>query len=90
MMSAHIDEIALQVQYIDDKGFIHFIKDGGIDEKVILGSTVKILNRNNGEIIGVIGKAPIHVEYYDGDAIKKATKWNNMKIDCGFESKSEA
>lgn len=90
MLSAHIDEIALQVQYIDDKGFIHFIKDGGVDDKAILGSTVKILNRNNGEIMGVIGKAPIHVEYYDGDAIKTATKWNNMKIDCGFESKSEA
>ena len=42
MLSGHIDEIALQVQNIDDKGFIHFIIDGGIDPKVLPGSTVAI------------------------------------------------
>ena len=89
MLSAHIDEIALQLQYIDDKGFIYFVKDGGIDEKVLLGSTVTIINRHHGEIMGVIGKTPIHIEYGTDDK-KKVTKVNEMKIDCGFSSKEEA
>lgn len=90
MMSAHIDEIALQVQYIDDRGFIHFIKDGGIDDKVLPGSTVTIINRHSGNTIGVIGKTPIHVEYDDGEAKDKVNKVKEMKIDCGFSSKDEA
>ncbi len=57
MLSAHVDEIALQVQNIDDKGFIHFISDGGVDKKVLLGSTV-IIHTANGPIHGVIGELP--------------------------------
>ena len=50
MLSAHIDEIALRVQYIDDDGFIYFIMNGGVDQKVLLGSRVTILTRKNGFI----------------------------------------
>ena len=88
MLSAHIDEIALQIQNIDDKGFIHFINDGGIDSKVLLGSSVAI-KTENGIIYGVIGKMPLHVEYYTEDK-DKATKIKDMKIDIGAESKEEA
>jgi endoglucanase len=88
MLSGHIDEIALQVQNIDDKGFIHFIKDGGIDPKVILGTTVTILTQT-GEVKGVIGKQPIHVEWHDKDKKDKVTEIKDMKIDVGAESKDE-
>lgn len=86
MLSAHIDEIALQVQNIDDKGFIHFIADGGIDKKVLPGSTVAIITKND-IINGVIGKTPIHVE--DKDERDNAIKIKNLKIDIGSESKEE-
>ena len=88
MLSGHIDEIALQVQNIDDKGFIHFIKDGGIDPKVLPGSTVAI-HTSNGVIHGVIGKAPIHIEYH-GEDKDKAIKIKDLKIDIGAETKEEA
>lgn len=88
MLSAHIDEIALQVQNIDDKGFVHFISDGGIDKKVLPGSTVAIHNEN-GITMGVIGKTPIHIEYYTDDK-DKAIKIKDMKIDIGAETKEEA
>ena len=52
MLSAHIDEIALQIQNIDDKGFLHFVADGGIDKKVLPGSHVKVLTSTG--IIDVI------------------------------------
>lgn len=89
MISAHIDEIALQVQHIDDNGFIHFIEDGGIDRKVLLGSTVTIINRYHGDVMGVIGKTPIHIERQT-DSKDKVNKVSEMKIDCGFSSKEEA
>ena len=88
MLSGHIDEIALQVQNIDDKGFIHFIIDGGIDPKVLPGSTVAI-HTSNGVIHGVIGKTPIHIEYYN-DEKDKAIKVKDLKIDIGAETKEEA
>lgn len=88
MISAHIDEIGLQVQYIDDDGFIHFIAVGGIDRKVLLGSSIVILGTKT--IRGVIGKVPIHIEYDDKDAKDKVTDISDMKIDCGFSNKEEA
>ena len=91
MLSGHIDEIALQIQHIDDKGFIHFIKDGGVDPKVLLGSTVKILSSVTGKPVpGVIGKKPIHVEWHADDEKDKATKVKDMKIDIGAETQEEA
>ena len=90
MVSGHIDEIALQVQYIDDEGFIHFIKDGCIDPKSIVGQAVTIINDKLPENIkGVIGKKPIHIEYR-GEDKDKAIKMTDMKIDIGAESKEDA
>lgn len=87
MLSAHIDEIALQIQNIDDKGFLHFIVDGGVDKKVLPGSQVKILTKS-GIIDGVIGKAPIHVE--KGEDRDKTLLIKDLKIDIGAETKDEA
>ena len=89
MISGHIDEISMLVQYIDDDGFIHFVKNGGIDPKILLGMNVVILTKK-GEINGVIGKAPIHVEWRDEEKKTKVTPIKDMKVDCGFKSKREA
>ena len=86
LLSWHIDEIGLRVQNIDDKGFIYFIKNGGTDAKVLLGSTVTILNRK-GKVKGIIGKAPIHVETAEE---RKTVNFKKMKIDIGASTKAEA
>ena len=87
MLSAHIDEIALQIQNIDDKGFLHFVTDGGVDKKVLPGSHVKVLT-STAIIDGVIGKTPIHVE--KGEEKGKALEIKDLKIDIGAETKEEA
>lgn len=89
MVSGHIDEIALQVQYIDDDGFIHFINDGGIDPKVLPGSSVKIIKNNGNIVYGVIGKTPIHIESH-GDEKDKIIEIKDLKIDIGASNKEEA
>lgn len=87
MLSAHVDEIALQVQNIDEKGFVHFIIDGGIDQKAIICQTVKILTKQ-GSVFGVIGKKPIHVE--ESKERDEVTKIKDMKVDIGVDSREEA
>lgn len=86
MISAHIDEISLQVQYIDNSGFIYFISNGAVDPKTIIGSSVTILNKN-GNVIGVIGKKSTLIE---GAEKNNVNSIDSMKIDCGFETKDEA
>lgn len=86
LLSGHIDEIGLRIQNIDEKGFIYFIRNGGVDPKVLLGSIVTILNRR-GKVKGIIGKAPIHIETIEE---RKVVDMKKMKIDIGVSSKAEA
>lgn len=88
MLSGHIDQIGLQVQYVDDDGFVYFIKDGGIDAKTLPGSSVIILSKHK-PINGVIGKTPIHIEFR-ADNKDKAIAIKDLKIDIGASSKREA
>lgn len=87
MLSAHVDEIAMQVQNIDENGFVHFIKDGYTDLKSLIGTSVRILTEN-GTVRGVIGKKPIHLEEDEDDT--KAIEAKDLKIDIGVSSKDEA
>ena len=89
MLSGHIDEIALQVQHVDENGFVYFIKDGGVDPKVLPGSRVRIISKSGKIVRGVIGKAPIHIEFHT-EAKDKVTKVSDLKIDIGAESFKEA
>ena len=90
MVSGHIDEIAMQVQHIDDNGFIHFIKDGGIDPKTLAGRNVVICTKGMKEFVpGVIGKAPIHIEFHTENK-DKVTKIQKLKVDVGASNKQEA
>jgi endoglucanase len=88
MLSGHIDQVGLQVQHVDDKGFIHFITDGGVDPKTLPGAHVAILSKDC-EVDGVIGKTPIHIEFRSDDK-DKALKVKDLKIDIGATSKEEA
>src|SRR5690625_1414588 len=59
VFAGHIDEIGLQISYIDDDGYLWFKGIGGWDEQVLTGQHVRILT-SSGPIIGVIGRRPAH------------------------------
>lgn len=88
MLSGHIDQVGLQVQYIDEKGFVYFIKAGGTDPKILPGSSVVIMS-NDGPVNGIIGKSPIHIEW-NSEEKDKAIKLKDLKIDIGASNKEEA
>src|SRR6201998_1770329 len=46
MLAAHADEIGMNVNYIDDKGFIYVRKMGGIDPAITRAQRITIHTRN--------------------------------------------
>lgn len=81
MLDAHVDQIGLIIKYIDDNGFLFFESCGGIDPKALLGSTVKILAKE--EITGFIGIVPPHLLKSKNST--KLPEFNEIFIDTGLE-----
>jgi len=87
MLGAHMDEIGLMVKFINEKGFIKFIKVGGIDDRVLLNQRV-IIKTSKGKVFGTIGNKPPHLQKDDDK--KKIIEVKNMFIDVGARSREEA
>ena len=87
MVEGHADEIAFQIQYIDENGFIYFSGVGGHDPGLARGQRVHIHGRK-GEVLGVIGALAIHMQ----DRGKKAEvpELHELFIDIGAASRKEA
>ncbi len=60
MVAAHMDEVALKIRYIDDKGFLYFTLTGGIDPRTLLSQRVLIQTEEHGLLPGVIGAKAAH------------------------------
>src|SRR5690606_40982517 len=84
MLAGHIDEIGLMVTHIDQEGFLYFSGIGGWDPQVLVGQRVRILGRD-GEVVGVIGKKPIHL--IKPDEREKASKMTDLWIDVGSKGR---
>jgi putative aminopeptidase FrvX len=87
MLAGHIDEIGLMVTHIDDDGFLYLDGIGGWDPQVLVGQRVRILSRE-AEVVGVIGKKPIHL--MKPDEREKASKLTDLWIDIGADGRDEA
>ena len=83
MLAAHMDEIGLMVQYIDEKGFIRVVPLGGWFGPVLYCQRV-VLHGTKGPVKGVIGAKPPHV--MKDEERKKEIKIEDMFIDVGAAS----
>lgn len=86
LLAGHIDEIGLMVSHIDDDGYLFFAPVGGWDAQVLVGQRVRLLG-GGGEVVGVIGKKPIHL--LKPDERDQASKIENLWIDIGAKSRAE-
>lgn len=86
MLAGHIDEIGLMLTHIDDDGFLYFDGIGGWDPQVLVGQRVRVLGRG-GEVIGVVGKKPIHL--IKGEEKEKASKLTDLWIDVGTRGRDK-
>ncbi len=84
MLAGHIDEIGLMITHVDDEGFLYFEGIGGWDPQVLVGQRVRLLSRG-GDVLGVVGKKPIHL--IKGDEREKASKITDLWIDIGAKDR---
>jgi putative aminopeptidase FrvX len=87
MLAGHIDEIGLMITHIDDEGFLYFAGIGGWDPQVLVGQRVRLLSRTE-DVVGVIGKKPIHL--LKGDEKEKVSKIEDLWIDIGAKDRDTA
>jgi putative aminopeptidase FrvX len=83
----HVDEIALLVSHVSDKGFLHVVRSGGWDPQVLVGQRVEVLTRD-GAIPGVVGRKPIHL--LEGEERKKAMELKQLHVDIGARDGDDA
>ncbi|AKL97449.1 M42 family metallopeptidase [Endomicrobium proavitum] len=87
MIAAHMDEIGLVVKHISSNGFIYFVKVGAINDSILPGIVVEIVNKKGEHIKGVLGTKPPHL--MSAEEAKKPVKFDSMFIDIGLGSRKE-
>src|SRR5918997_5879606 len=83
----HIDEIALLVSHVSEKGFLHVVQSGGWDPQVLVGQRVEVHTRS-GILPGVVGRKPPHLT--DSEERKKAVRLKDLHVDIGAKDGDEA
>ncbi len=84
VIEAHADEIAWFVHYIDDKGYIFVVRNGGSDHQIAPSMRVHI-HGDKGTVNGVFGWPAIHVR----QGKDKHPEVDNIYIDVGAENKQQ-
>src|SRR6476659_5614908 len=87
MLDGHIDEIGVIVQYIDDDGYVYIGPIGGWDPQVLVGQRIRFLG-NDGDVLGVVGKKPIHL--MKSEDREHASKFSDLWVDIGATKRDEA
>jgi endoglucanase len=72
---------------VDDQGYVYFSPIGGWDPQVLVGQRVRLAGRD-GDVVGVVGKKPIHL--MKPEEREKASKITDLWLDIGATSKAEA
>jgi len=86
MIAAHVDEIGLMTKYVDEKGFLRFVKIGGWFDQTLLNQRV-VVHSKSGPVVGVIGSKPVHV--MKEEERKKPVEADDMFIDVGCNDQKE-
>jgi len=87
MLASHMDEVGLMVSFIDDDGFLRFVKIGGINDQMLLNQKVYI-QTEKGEVPGIIGSKPPHIT--SASEAKKVVAYKDMFIDIGAKDDKQA
>lgn len=78
LLDAHLDRICLAVTTVDDAGFAHIAKVGGVDRRVLPGKPVVILGRE--PVRGVIACTPPHL----AQGQEKLPAFDELLVDTGL------
>ena len=85
LIAAHMDEVGLLIQHVDDDGRLRFAKVGGIDDRILLS---KVFLIGEHKVPGVIGVKPIHKS--TAAERNQVVEADDLTLDIGARSKEEA
>lgn len=80
MLAAHMDEIGLMINYIEENGLLRFTSVGGFDPRTIVGQEIIVHGKK--KLFGVIGSKPPHLQ--ESSEQDKSIKMEDMIIDVGY------
>jgi endoglucanase len=80
MFAAHMDEIALMITHIDDRGYLRVVPLGGWDPRTLISHRITVHGRQ--DIPGVVGTTPVHLQ--DDAAKQKTPRVEDLAIDTGL------
>ena len=87
LISAHMDEVGMMINRIDDAGYMHFDTVGGIDPRVLCGRQVTVMHGETA-VPGVIASKAIHLQ--SKEERTKVTPLKKLYIDIGATDKADA
>lgn len=87
MFAGHCDELGLQINYINDNGFLYFNTIGGHDLGLVPGRRV-LVHTADGPVRGVTGRLAVHLTPRDKRG--KPQMIEDLWIDIGAEDKADA
>ena len=87
MVTAHLDEVGLMVQYIRPDGFILFKKLGGWFDQALVDQRWTIVT-SHGDVLGVTGLRTVHVSRAESG--NRVWGLNELFIDVGARSREDA
>ena len=86
MLAAHLDEVGLVVQYIDESGFLRFDTNGMVDPRVLPGTAV-VVDSSGGPRNGIVGIKPSHLVTEEDR--KQTLRTANLWIDVGADDRAK-
>jgi len=86
MISAHMDEIGLKVDYVEENGLVRFLKIGLIDDRILAAQSVEIVTRKGG-ITGIIGMVSPHLLPPGGES--QTVPYSKLFIDVGERTRKD-
>ncbi|MCR4855324.1 MAG: M20/M25/M40 family metallo-hydrolase [Erysipelotrichaceae bacterium] len=84
MVFAHMDTIGFVIRRIDADGFIYVDRVGGVPEKVVAGTAVRVGSEDGNWYPGIFGTRAYHIMSNEEKA--KADTLNDLFIDVGARS----
>ena len=88
MLDAHMDEVGLIINHVEEDGFLLFGLVGGFDKRILLAQAVILKASDGKRIHGVIGAKPPHL--LSADDLKKPIEESELYIDAGFTTDQDA
>ena len=82
MIEAHIDEIGFVVKSVDKDGFLRIAPIGGVDARILYGSTVVV--HSDCSYVGIVGAKPPHM--MDDSEYGEKLDFDNLFVDVGMTS----